>query len=334
METLYRFFKLDGLLRSRRNPLSKDFLLNELECSNATFKRLINMLRNQYNYPIRFCPEHKGYFYDQSKVIHIPGLWFSAEQLQVLLIIQQLLTRLQPSLLNDHFQSLAEQVNKLLSLTGKTAQDMAKRIQIVPIAHQYIPEKIFLPLNQGILYNNILKIQYIDISGQHTERQVSPQRLMYYRDNWYLDAWCHLRNNLRTFWIAGIISVQIVDEPAESVDEEILVKHLESSYGIFTGEATHTAHLHFTGQAAMRVRGAQWHPAQHQQNNEDGSVELWVPYSDHRELIMDILRYGSEVKVLEPRDLKAEVLERLKLTTKLYEKELQDQYVSLESVKL
>ena len=29
-----------------------------------------------------------------------------------------------------------------------------------------------------------------------TVRKVSPQRLTHYRDNWYLDAWCHSRRGL------------------------------------------------------------------------------------------------------------------------------------------
>jgi len=33
-----------------------------------------------------------------------------------------------------------------------------------------------------------------------------------------------------------------------------------------------------------------------------------VPYSDYRELIMDILKHGSDVKVIEPENLKKIVL--------------------------
>jgi len=32
-----------------------------------------------------------------------------------------------------------------------------------------------------------------------TERVVSPQRIVHYRDNWHLDGYCHLRKGLRTF---------------------------------------------------------------------------------------------------------------------------------------
>lgn len=328
METLYRFFKLDGILRSRRRPVSSKILCEELECSPATFKRLIRIIREQYNYPIKNCRK-EGYFYDANQVEATPGLWFSADQLQALLMMKQWLERLQPNLIHVYFQSLIEHVEKILSLTGKTAQDICQRIQIIPIAQQYIPPHIFLALNQAVLNHKKLNIKYRDIQDQHTKRVVSPQRLIYYRDQWYLDAWCHLRESLRTFWIAGLVSVEIVNEQAKQIDEEMLIQHLEASYGIFTGEPTHVAHLRFIGQAAMRVRNANWHAQQNQLCHENGSVELWVPYSDPRELIMDILKYGAEVTVLAPDELRAAVICRLKKALNLYNNILEDQYVSL-----
>ncbi|MDT8429578.1 MAG: WYL domain-containing protein [Pseudomonadales bacterium] len=46
------------------------------------------------------------------------------------------------------------------------------------------------------------RIKYSSRSKEElSERWVSPQRLVYYRDNWYLDAWCHLREGLRMFSI-------------------------------------------------------------------------------------------------------------------------------------
>ena len=39
---------------------------------------------------------------------------------------------------------------------------------------------------------------YTRTSDAHTDREVSPQRIVFYRGNWYLDAWCHLRQDLRS----------------------------------------------------------------------------------------------------------------------------------------
>ena len=43
-----------------------------------------------------------------------------------------------------------------------------------------------------------VKIEYRGrTSGEVTVREISPQRLVHYRDNWYLHAWCHLRTASR-----------------------------------------------------------------------------------------------------------------------------------------
>jgi len=318
MEALKRLFTLDNILRYSRQPVSKKILLEKLNCSDSTFKHLKNDLE-QLLIPIEYCKKQNGYYYNKSTSVHVPGLWFNHDALQALLIIHQLLQKLQPSLLNECFQPLVLHVNQLLSALGKTPEITTKRLQVTPIAHQNIPSVIFNTLSQATIKNKAVAIQYRDIQGTYTERTISPQRLIYYRDNWYLDAWCHLRGELRMFWVAGMETVNASDEDFISMEERKLEQYFETSYGIFTGDPKYTAHLRFIGQAAMRAKGAQWHADQRQQLNTDGSLDLWVPYSDYRELVMDILKYGAEVKVLAPDALQAEVLNRLKKTINLYE---------------
>ena len=51
---------------------------------------------------------------------------------------------------------------------------------------------------------------------------------------------------------------------------------------------------------------------------EDGSYELRIPYSDPRELIMDILKHGAEVEVIKPEALRRDVAECLRQATAKY----------------
>lgn len=59
---------------------------------------------------------------------------------------------------------------------------------------------------------------------QKTET-ISPQRLVHYRDNWYLDAWCHLRNDLRRFSVDAIQRVKVLRDKARNVAEAKLLAH-------------------------------------------------------------------------------------------------------------
>jgi len=137
-----------------------------------------------------------------------------------------------------------------------------------------------------------------------TEREVSPQRLIHYRDNWYLDAWCHLRDELRSFSLDAIEKAEILERRAKDVADARLDEVLGSGYGIFSGDHVTWATLRFTPERARWVAAERWHSRQEGKVLKDGTYELKVPYSDDRELIMDILKYGADCEVIGPKALR------------------------------
>lgn len=54
-----------------------------------------------------------------------------------------------------------------------------------------------------------------------------------------------------------------------------------------------------------------WHPNQKATVERDGSLILEVPFTDIRELSMDVLRQGRHVEVLEPKELRDEMKSEL-----------------------
>lgn len=153
-----------------------------------------------------------------------------------------------------------------------------------------------------------------------TRREVSPQRLTYYRDNWYLETWCHRADDLRRFSLDRIDGAEALDEPADEIDLRQLAEQMDSAYGIFSGTAEQTAVLLFTPERARWVADECWHPQQRGQTLEDGSYRLEVPYSDQRELILDLLRYGPDVEVLAPAELREKVVGHLQAALAQYRK--------------
>jgi proteasome accessory factor C len=151
-----------------------------------------------------------------------------------------------------------------------------------------------------------------------TEREISPQRLVHYRDNWYLDAWCHLRKGLRSFAVERIHDAQPRVRPAINVAVRKLDDHFATAYGIFAGTPGHTALLRFSPESARWVADEEWHPGQEGRFLPDGSYELRIPYGDPRELMMDILRHGPDVEVMAPAALRREVAARHDAAARLY----------------
>jgi proteasome accessory factor C len=79
--------------------------------------------------------------------------------------------------------------------------------------------------------------------------------------------------------------------------------------------ANKTAVLRFSAERSRWVADERWHPSQYL---TDGRYELRIPYRDCRELVMDILRHGADVKVASPPERRAEVERRLRAALARY----------------
>jgi len=319
MDRTERFYKIQQLIH-RHKVVSARRIRDELEVSPATFKRDLEYLRSRLNIPIVWDREQNGYRFDpQAQLQELPGLWFSAEEIYALLTMKQLLENLQPGLLGPHVEPLLKRLIAAIGSQEHPADEVARRIRILHMAHRAVPLKHFQAAAQALLERRRLAITYYSRArDEETQRVISPQRLVHYRDNWYLDAWCHLREDVRSFAVDAIRAAQILDQPAREVAERDLDEVLGSGYGIFSGRATQTARLRFTPRRARWVAAEQWHPNQKVEFERDGSYLLEVPYSDDRELVMDILKHGPDVEVLDPPVLRERVRALLSETLSHY----------------
>ena len=309
MKSFEHVYRLHRLLKSRRYPVPFERVMEELDCSRATTKRVLAYLRDVLGAPMETSREPRGYRYTD-EAYELPGFWFSSEELQSLLTLQQLLATFQPGLLDDALDPLRERLDQILKSQGLKAAN-ADRIRLLRAAARS-PGKHFAVLAAAVLQRQRLRIEYEARGTQQvTEREISPQRLTHYRDNWYLDAWCHKSSGLRTFAVDCVRSAEALDKAAQDVAAERLTQELGGSYGIFSGAPTATAILRFTPERARWIAAETWHPQQQGAWLADGSYELSVPYHRDEELILDVLRYGHEVEVVAPPELRLAVAERL-----------------------
>ena len=90
------------------------------------------------------------------------------------------------------------------------------------------------------------------------------------------------------------------------------------SGSVFKANQQAVAKLQFSAARARWVQFEEWHPDQKGTLAKDGTYTLEVPYSDDRELIGDVLRFGSEVKVLGPESLVRQMRKELQKTLARY----------------
>jgi predicted DNA-binding transcriptional regulator YafY len=304
MAEIDRYYAYQSLFTSRK-AVPKNEFLKKLEISSATFKRDLTMLRDRLNTPIIFDRDLGGYRLENPEAFEqLPGLWFSQEEALALMTIQSMISQLEPGLLGPKLKPLQTRLNKILETQGADANILAERIRVVHAGKRRMPLKSFESIAKATVDRKQIEIVHLNRqTGESVKRIISPQQLIHYRDNWYVDAWCHLRGGIRSFSIDAIESSMLLDKAAKDIDRDQLRKQMESGYGIFGGQAKAWAELKFTPERARWVQHEEWHPDQKGTLHPDGSFTLEVPYSDERELIGDILRIGSDVKVIAPGSL-------------------------------
>jgi proteasome accessory factor C len=321
MDKFDRIFQLHAILSARRTPVPLEDLMARLECSRATLYRAVNALKDQLNAPIVFDADAGGFLYRriaQAETYELPGLWFSAAELQALTIMQRLLKEAGGGLLQEHLGALNRRLAELTKHQRLNLGEVASRLRFPAIAGRAAGEA-FGTVASATLQRKRLWIEYHARStDQVTDRSVSPQRIVHYREGWYLDAWDDDKDALRSFAIDRIRRATALETAALDVPEEQLDEHYASAYGIFGGKADKVAVLRFSPERARWVADEKWHPQQEGSWLADGRYELRIPFRESRELVMDVLRHGAGVTVAEPEGLATAVRTELSAALKAY----------------
>lgn len=316
-----RLHHITRLLRSRRRVTLEE-LKAETAASRATLMRDLAWLRDELNHPIHWDKEDQCYLWraagrTEDAPEELAGLWFKPSEVLALMTLEQLLRNIQPGdLMQQHLQPLELRLKKILRQSGlddAAERQLGERIRVIGLGQRQVPPQSFETVGLALSQRRRLAMLYqARGTGEHSVRIVSPQRLVYYRSNWLLDAWCHQRNGLRSFSLDAIGQPVVLSEGATDIATEELDQTLGNGYGIFSGKAVQWATLRFTPERARWVAAEQWHPEQKGEWDAQGHWVLQIPYSDDRELVMDILRHTPEVEVLDPAGLRLRVLEKMR----------------------
>ncbi len=276
-----------------------------LEISPAQFKRDLEYMRNRLGAPVTFDMAAGGYKYTADE-FNLPGLWFTEREVYSLLLMNSLLDQLQPGFVQEQLGPFQDKLRALLGKPKRGAESVLDRMRVSMAPQRPVDPEHFQAICDGTLRRKKLRMRYYSRGrGTESDRVVSPQRVIYYRGNWYLDAWCHEKEAMRRFAIDAVRLVSVLEDAALEV-----APGGHEGYGIFSGPAENVAVLHFDAVAARWVAEEEWHPQQRSMPLPNGGLQLEVPYSDPQEILMDILRHGPHVEVVGPASLRSAVAEQ------------------------
>lgn len=299
----------------RGQRLTVDEICKKISCSRATFMRLKQELHLNNGIALVYDRSSGRYSLDSTSTntIQIPGMCFTSRELIALCSLLSISEGLEPGLMKTILDDTKIRLNMALAneLRNEDATSfIGNRIRILPMQKRQVNENVFLSAVQGLLQKVRLKLSTVKASTPLI-RTISPQTLIYYRDNWYLDVWDHDKEALRTFSLVSIASLTLTKTRALKIGDRRLKEAFTNSYGIFSGKAQHTAIITFTGEGAKYASMEMWHSKQTKILNSNNSVTLHIPFGNHQELIRDIMRWADCVTIEQPAFLRKELCKAL-----------------------
>ncbi|MCY7079075.1 YafY family protein [Streptococcus oralis subsp. tigurinus] len=171
-------------------------------------------------------------------------------------------------------------------------------------------KELFDNIKQAILEKRRLVITYLSGSGQKTVRTVEPFKLVFKKRDWYLHAYCCLKEDWRFFKLSRIRNYHLTNE---TVKQKNVMDSVEGSEQVANQIEVF---LKFSPKLAFRVY--EDFSEDEIRLGEDGYYYVKTVLPEHESLYSYLLSYLDGVEILEPSRLKKEFLSKLEKIQKLY----------------
>ena len=198
--------QLHNLLLTSTDDLTIEYLENLLDCSRSTVYRLFNNLKKIKGRNVVIDNETQSYKYSSLSSNIIKSL--THQELSNLLLIRHLLNKIDEHRLQQIFGDNDLMTNLDAILLRRYPSDERRKplVKFIPDIVRQVNDKVLPNLVNAINDKLMLDMKYHSHGkDETTERTISPQQIVYYRHNWYLDGWCFKRNDWRIFALDGII---------------------------------------------------------------------------------------------------------------------------------
>jgi predicted DNA-binding transcriptional regulator YafY len=303
-----RLLALDRMIRSGRYPNART-MAAELEVNPRTIYRDLDSLRDDWGAPLAFCRRRNGYYYTKPD-FPLPLVRLSEGELVALFLAERVMQQYRGSpVLKDlttAFRKLTvhlpETVTVNLSHLDETYSFRGPDSNVGDLEH-------FRRLARAAEEGRQLELLYWSASRDEVLRRVvDPYHLTSVMGDWYLVAFCHLREEVRMFSPSRVRELRETGERFERPADFNIHAYLDSSFRAIRGDGPpQRVRLRFTAEVARYVREKVWHPTQQVREQKDGDLVLTLEVSHLYEVKRWVLSYGAACEVLEPAELREEI---------------------------
>lgn len=279
-------------------------LAAELEVSSKSIYRDVEFMRSRLELPVDFNASRGGFYYTE-EVASFPSFQMTEGELVALVVAEKALQQYRGTNLEKPLLSAIQKLEKSLpdtisfSLDG-VGQSISFRTRAEPILNL----EIFDVLAKAAARRQQLEVEYRKPGQAEPEaRTIDPYHLANINGEWYLFAYDHLRNDIRTFVPARIKSVKPTGRTFHRQARFSLEQRLRDSFGVHSGRGQYEVKIRFSARAADFIREKKWHDSQQLRDLPGGRIELSLKLSSLQEVERWVLSWGGEAVVVSPREL-------------------------------
>jgi proteasome accessory factor B len=306
---LARMMQLHAQLQARKFPNCRK-LAHELEVSQKTIQRDIELMRYSLGLPIEYDQLHFGFVYTEP-VTSFPNIQVSEGEIVALFVAQKALRQYRgtpfEAPLRAAFGKIEHGLKDKISFTWS---DLDAAISFRSVGHSQADLEVFELLSHAVLDSAEVEFGYRKLRGTATERRrVRPYHLGCVDNQWYLFAFDLVRQQVRTFALPRIREPRRTGARFRRPANFSIGKFLDSSFGVFQSDGRTSVRIRFQPFAAQLVRERVWHHSQKIKELRDGGLELQLELGSLEEIERWVLSWGDQAEVLEPAKLRQRLLE-------------------------
>ena len=167
-------------------------------------------------------------------------------------------------------------------------------------------------LKDSIEKNKKLIISYHDKNGEITLRTIDPHLIVFKQGLWYVFAYCYLRKEFRLFKVGRIEHATILDQTFVRQDISNLTLPLD-----FWHDKYNKVNILLEISKKVKSDVEEWLGIENiYERNGKIYAEATLPFDNG--LVSKIMSYGNGIKVLEPSQLKEQIINASKLILEQY----------------
>lgn len=305
-----RYRIIDGCLTNTMHPYpTLEYLQKKIEqqldtsISISMLNKDLAAMKQLYNAPIVYDKARGGYAYSDPD-FSIAEFPLTVEEREALDISTALLQQIRGTKIFQQFENAINKVIEGYRISKIAGIEQRQFLQVEEPVRS--PNNPFLEqLLQSIIHQQPLAITYQGYGREAKLHQFSAHLLKEYRNCWYVVGYSDRGKNLLVFALDRIKEIAASDAKYIKVEGFDPADFFKYSFGItqiHDAEAERVV-LRFTAYQAPFVLNQPLHHSQQVLKQTDEFVELAYHVYLTTELIMTILSYGKQVKVLSPQKL-------------------------------